>query len=75
MEDIAKEWELHGYKLPHLIYWNVDARSNNIAQLGNGPISFVSGMSPSIFQTIISGKTGVDLMYETLNAERYNAIK
>lgn len=75
MEDIAKEWELHGYKLPHLIYWNVNARTNNIAQLGNGPISFVSGMSPSIFQTIMSGKTGVDLMYETLNAERYNAIK
>lgn len=75
MENIAEEWELNGYKLPHLIYWNVDARTNNIAQLGNGPISFVSGMSPSIFQTIISGKTGVDLMYETLNAERYNAIK
>lgn len=75
MEKIAEKWAQHGYKLPHMIYWNVNARSNNIAQLGNGPISFVSGMSPSIFQTILSGKSGKDLMYEALDAERYNAIK
>lgn len=75
LEGIAKKWEAHGYKMPHLIFWNVDARQNNIPMIGNGPISYVSGFSPSIFQSIITGKTGYDLMMETLNKERYAQIQ
>jgi hypothetical protein len=74
MEGIARKWQVHGYEMPHLIYWNVDARQNNIPMLGNGPISYVSGFSPSIFQTIMTGKTGYDLMMEVLNKERYAVI-
>ena len=75
MEGIAKKWAAHGYTLPHMIYWNVDARQNNIPQdLGNGRVSYVSGMSLSIFSTIMTGKTGYDLMMEKLNSERYAAI-
>ena len=74
LEGIARKWAIEGYKMPHLIFWNVDARQNNVPMLGNGPISYVSGMSPSIFETIMSGKTGYDLMLEKLNSERYNAI-
>ena len=74
MEGIAKKWAAAGYKMPHLIYWNCDARQNNIPMLGNGPISYVSGFSPSIFQTIMTGKTGYDLMMECLNKERYAVI-
>ena len=74
MEGIAKKWAAAGYKMPHLIYWNVDARQNNIPMLGNGPISYVSGFSPSIFQTLMTGKTGYDLMMECLNKERYAVI-
>ena len=75
MEGIARKWAAHGYKIPHMIYWNVDARQNNIPQdLGNGRVSYVSGMSPSIFSTIMTGKTGYDLMMEKLNSERYAAI-
>ena len=75
MESIAKRWKQMGYEMPHLIYWNVNARQNNIPMLGNGRISYVSGFSPSIFQTIVTGKTGYDLMMEALNAERYSVIQ
>ena len=75
LEGKAREWARHGYQMPHLIFWNVDARQNNIPMLGNGPISYVSGMSPSIFETIMSGKTGYDLMMEKLNSERYSVIE
>lgn len=76
MESISRKWETFGYKMPHLIYWNVDARNNNIpSSLGVGKVSFVSGFSPSIFETILSGKTGIDLMYEKLNSKRYACIK
>ena len=74
MENIARKWAAAGYQMPHLIFWNVDARQNNIPMLGNGPISYVSGFSPSIFQTIMTGKTGYDLMMEKLNSERYAVI-
>lgn len=74
MECIRKKWNSYGYDLPHLIYWNVDARQNNIPMLDDGPVSYVSGMSPTIFETIMSGKTGVDLMYEKLDSDRYSAI-
>ena len=75
MESIAKRWKQMGYEMPHLIYWNVNARQNNIPMLGNGRISYVSGFSPSIFQTIVTGKTGYELMMECLNKERYKVIQ
>ena len=75
MENIREKWARHGYRMPHLIYWNVDARQNNIPEdMGCGLISYVSGMSPSIFEQILSGKTGYDLMMEKLDNERYAVI-
>lgn len=76
MENICEKWARHGYRMPHLIYWNVDARQNNIPEdIGVGNVSYVSGMSPSIFEQIMSGKTGYDLMMEKLNSERYAVIR
>lgn len=74
MENIEQKWLAHGYNMPNLIYWNVDARQNNIAMIPKDGVSFVSGFSPSIFQQIMSGKTSFDLMYEVLNQERYSVI-
>ena len=75
MEKIREKWAAHGYRLPHLIYWNVQARQNNIPEdIGCGLVSYVSGMSPSIFDTIMSGKSGYDLMMEKLDSSRYECI-
>lgn len=73
MEKVRKKWAEHGHKMPRLVYWNVNARQNII--LDKGPtVTFVSGMSPTIFNTIITGKNGVDLMLSVLNSERYACI-
>ena len=74
LEGIARKWAMYGYKMPKLIFWNVEARQNNIPMLGNGPISYVSGFSPAIFETIMSGKTGYELMKEKLDSPRYSVI-
>lgn len=74
-EGIARKWAQHGYNLPHCIFWNVDARQNNIPMIGSGPISYVSGFSPSIFETIMTGKTGYMLMMEKLDSDRYSVIR
>ena len=74
MESIHKKWEQYGYKMPKLIYWNVNARNNTILDKSEN-VSYVSGASPVIFQQIMSGKTGFDLMMDKLNNKRYNCIK
>ena len=74
MEKIRQKWAAYGLQLPKLIYWNVNARHNTILDAGPN-VSFVSGMSPTIFKQVITGKTGYDLMLEAINSERYAVIK
>ena len=75
MEGIRAKWANHGLRMPKIIYWNVDARQNNIPEdLGCGDISYVSGMSPSIFDTLMSGKSGYELMMAKLDSPRYEVI-
>jgi len=74
MERIRADWEAVGLTMPNLVYWNVDARNNTILDLGPN-VSYVSGCSPIIFKSILTGKSGKDLMLETLNSERYSIIK
>lgn len=75
MEQIRKEWEADGLEMPSLYYWNVNARGEaNILDAGPG-VSYVSGMSPSIFLSVLTGKSGIDFMMDKLMSDRYNAIK
>lgn len=73
MELIRKKWEAAGLKMPKLIYWNVNALKDTILDLSDN-VACVSGSSPSLFNTILTGKTGYDLMLETLMSERYDAV-
>lgn len=74
-ENMKAKWARFGYKMPKLVFWNVQARQENIAMKDDGNVSYVSGMSPSIFQNIMTGKTAVDLMLDKLDSERYAPIK
>lgn len=74
MENMRVRWANAGYQLPKLVYWNVNAASDTI--LDDGPdVSYVSGFSPVIFEQILKGKNGTDLMYDKLNEDRYSVIK
>ena len=73
MERIRQKWKAHGHKMPKLVYWNVDAR-NNIILDGGENVTYVSGMSPTIFESVITGKTGWDLCLEKLLSKRYEQV-
>jgi len=73
LEMIKKQWEAAGYKMPKVIFWNLDARQNRIPAIGEG-FSYVSGFSPSMIECILSGKDGYDLMLEKLMSKRYAAV-
>lgn len=75
MENIAHKWAKYGIKMPELVFWNVNARQNNISMAVKDGIMFVSGFSPSIFQQIMNNKSAFDLMYDVLNQERYAVIE
>ena len=72
-ESMKAKWARYGYKMPSCIFWNLNARNNNIPAIGDG-FSYVSGFSPVMIQQILSGKDGLDLILEKLDSERYAQI-
>lgn len=75
METIMNRWKAAGLEMPNLVFWNVDARQNNIPMTVQNGITFVSGFSASTFEMLMSEKTAADLMYDKLDSERYSVIK
>ena len=76
MEKIRQEWTSLGLRMPKLVYWNVAARNNIIledAHTEGG--SFVSGASPVLYEAILTGKTGIQLMLDKLQSARYEQVK
>lgn len=72
-----REFADNGYELPHVVFWNVDARGNDQVPIvpRNKHISLVSGLSPVIFKYVVENKTAEQLMKEVIEAERYRAVK
>ena len=75
---IKEQYKEAGYKMPKLVFWNVNGRQ------GNNPVKFdkedtcmVSGYSPSILKAVLSGKsfTPVDIMNEAIMKERYDIVR
>jgi len=76
-EGIGDKYQSHGYKLPKLVFWNVDARNEQFPMsMDERGFQLVSGCSPSIFKNLMQDKflTAYDLMLDVLNSERYERI-
>lgn len=72
-EAMKTKWACCGYKMPSCVFWNLNARNQNIPAIGEG-FSYVSGFSPTMISCILSGKDGLDLILEKLDSERYSMI-
>jgi hypothetical protein len=76
-EMIREQYEKAGYKLPKLVFWNVNARPDQSPVLANeSGTALISGCSPSILKSVLSGRvvSPIDTMLETINAERYERV-
>lgn len=73
IEAQIRKWKKYGYNAPRVIFWNLDARQNNIPAIGEG-FSYISGFSMNMIESILSGLDGVDLMLLKLNSNRYKNI-
>ena len=66
-----------GYKLPTLVFWNVESRQDNIpVRFDEKGVVLVSGASPSIFKMMESGTLDpLSFMLFVLNTDRYISVK
>lgn len=77
-EKMSQRFEAAGYKIPNVIFWNVDSRHDTFhADSESVGVQLVSGQSASIFKNIMAGldRTPVEAMYAVLNGPRYSRIK
>lgn len=74
---IAKKYAAHGYKLPRLVFWNVNSRTNTIPIKENYlGVVLVSGFSVNIVNMVMSNNTDpYECLLETLNTERYQPVE
>ena len=73
---IAQKYAEAGYKLPRLVFWNVNSRTNTIpvTQNENGVI-LIGGFSVNLFNMVLSNETDpYKALIAELNKERYNAV-
>lgn len=73
----ADRYAEHGYKLPRLVFWNVNSRTGTIPVKENDlGVALVSGFSPAIVKMVLSNKTDpYECLLEQLNTERYQPVE
>ena len=75
-DELADRYEEYGYKLPKLVFWNVNSRTNTIPLTENEMgVVLVSGYSPNILSMVMSNQTDPWLaLKEKLDEQRYSCV-
>ena len=77
MDSMRRKWAQkcgNRYEFPNIIFWDVNARNDTFLDDPKTGITFCSGASPTLFQQVLTGKTGIDMMLDVLNKPRYKDI-
>lgn len=76
-DEIAQRYARYGYKLPRLVFWNVNSRTGTVPVKENElGVALVSGFSVNVAKMVMSGKTDpFECLLETLNSERYAPVE
>lgn len=73
---MAERYRNAGYKLPRLIFWNLNSRTKTIPMTQNEMgVVLVSGFSPATLKMVLTNKTDpYDCLLETVMDKRYDAV-
>lgn len=77
-DKMAHKYANHGYKIPNVIFWNVNSRHNVFhADKKRKGVQLCSGQSVTVFRQLLNciGGTPEELMNNVINSERYDCIK
>ena len=75
--EIEKKYKAAGYKLPRLVFWNVNSRTGTIPVKENDlGVALVSGFSVNIVNMVMSNQTDpYECLLDALNIERYKPVE
>ena len=76
-EDIIDEYEVAGYKMPRLCFWNINDRGEKSIPLQQNDLGLIlcSGFSVQIMKMFMSNKLDpYEILLETINSPRYDAV-
>lgn len=73
---LSQKFEEAGYKMPKLVFWNVESRNDTFLTKGENTV-LVSGQSPSTFRSVLKtiDMTAYEAMLEVLNDPMYDCVR
>lgn len=73
---LSQKFEEAGYKMPKLVFWNVESRNDTFLTKGKNTV-LVSGQSPSTFRSVLKtiDMTAYEAMLEVLNDPMYDCVR
>lgn len=77
-EEMKAKFELAGYSIPTIVFWNVNARNNTFhVSYNTSGVIIVSGQATTVFKTLLSDdvSTPLEYMQSVISVDRYNCIK
>lgn len=77
LQEMERRFKAYGYKMPKVVFWNVEARANTYhAKATNPNVQFVSGYSASSFKDVLKtlDYDAYKAMVETLNNPIYDRV-
>lgn len=76
-DNIKQKFEKAGYKMPHLIFWNVNSRTKAIPMVQNDlGVTLVSGFSVNVCKSVMTNCVDpYDALVEAISVKRYDAIE
>ena len=75
MQMMASKYAAAGYKIPNIVFWNLNARSDQApVKFDKGGTALVSGFSPAIMKSILAAEnfTPEAIMLGTVDIPRYD---
>ena len=74
---IEEKYSNAGYKLPRLIFWNINSRTGTIPVKENElGVALVSGYSPAVMKMVLSNKLDpYECLIDQINSTRYDSVQ
>jgi hypothetical protein len=75
LQSIARQYNEAGYKVPQIVFWNINAHDNVPVKYDTKGVALVSGFSPAIVKSVLSADvedfTPEAIMLKTVMQDRY----
>ncbi len=68
LDDIRDKYKSHGYEMPKLVFWDLEAHTGQHAQCSDENVAMISGFSPAIMKAVLNAEefNPIDVMLEAL---------